>query len=174
MRIQKFSKKTSTSTSQPATFCYELRWRPIQTLSSSSTRSTSNSISALLRQHAQPNSSTSEKLPSSLSDLSIELRPSSGIETSFTVHSYPRSTHLTGDQESVSSLSSINPSDLPYHALEQTSRPPTPDLYIYPLRFYNQTFNHPRQHLKYHIFPENRINNSLHYSTITLTERRLH
>ena len=46
----------------------------IQTWSSSRKRSTTSSISALFCQHAQPNSSTSENLPSSLSDNAISLK----------------------------------------------------------------------------------------------------
>ena len=109
---EKLSNIASNSSSQPVTHSYNLRSRPIQTSSPSSTRSTPSSISAILRQHAQPNSSTSENLPSSLSDIPISLRPSSGMESSFTVHSYPRSTPLIGDQESVFSLSTSNSNDL--------------------------------------------------------------
>ena len=112
--------------------------------SSSSSRSTSSSVSALLRQQAQHISSISEYLPASLYDSSFSLRPYSGFETSFTFLSYPISTHLIGDQESVASLSVINPTDLAYHTLEQNSRPPTPDFYHYPLRLDNQKINYPR------------------------------
>ena len=90
----------------------------MQSSSSSPTRSIQNSISAVLCQHAQPKSSTSETSPSSVSDIPLSLGPSSGIQTSFTVHSYPRSTHLSGDDNSVSSLSAVNTVDLPYHMLE--------------------------------------------------------
>ena len=79
---------------------------------------------------------------------------------------YPRSNHLIGDQQSVCSLSAIDTSDLPYHTLEEISRPPTPDLFHYPLRFDNQKLNHPRQVLRYHILPVNKRNNSLQYSTV--------
>ena len=45
---------TSTSRSQPVTHSYNLRSRPIQTSSSSSTRLALSSISALFCQHVQP------------------------------------------------------------------------------------------------------------------------
>ena len=119
-----------------------------------------------MRQHAQPHSSTSEKFPSSLSDSPVSVRLS-GIETSFTVRSCPRTSHVIGDQESLSSLSAINLTDLPYHTLEEYSRHPTHDVYHYPLRLDNEIFNHPRQYLRHHILPVNRINNCLQYSAIT-------
>ena len=150
------SKSSSSSSSQPVTHSYNLRSRPTQISSSSSTRSTSSSISAVLRQYAQPHSSTSENHPSSLSDIPISLRPSSGIENSFAVHSFSRYTHLSGDQKSVSSLSAINLTELPYHTLEENSKPPTPDLYDSPLRLDNQIFIHPEQNLSYHILPVDR------------------
>ena len=102
-----------TSSSQLVCHSYNLRSKWIEKLSSSSTRSTSNSISALLRHHARPNSSTSENHRSSLSDIPISLKLSSGNDNSFTIHSYPRYHNLTGGQESVSSLSAFNPTDLP-------------------------------------------------------------
>ena len=114
-----------------------------------------------MRQHAQPNSSTSENLPSFLSDIPISPGLPSHTETSFTFHSYPRSTHLNRDHESFSSLSSINATDPPYHTLEENSRPPTLYLYHYPLRVDKQTFNHPRQIPRYHIFPVNRTSTIL-------------
>ena len=156
--IPKYEPKnaTSTSRSQPVTHSYILRSSPIQTSSSSSTRSTIGSISALFCEHAKPHSSSSENLPSSLSGNPISLRPSSGIESSFTVHLYPISTHLVGDQESVSSLSAINPTHLPYRTLEENSRPPTPGPYRFPLRLDNQIIIHARQDLRYHILPVNR------------------
>ena len=134
---------------------------------SSRTRSTSSSISALLRQHAQANPSTFENLSSSLSDIPLSLRRSSGSETSFTVHSYPISNHVIGDQESVSFLGAIKTADLPYHKLEEISRPPTPDPYLCRLRHDNQICNHPQQDLRYHILPVDRINNYPQYFTIT-------
>ena len=85
-----------------------------------------------MRQQAQLDSSTSENHPSSLSDNPLSLRTSPGIETYFTVHSYPRSTHVNGDQVSVTSGKAINTADLAYHKLEENSRPPIPDLYPYP------------------------------------------
>ena len=123
-----------------------------------------------MRHHAQPNSSTSENLPSSFFDIPISLKPPSGIGTSFTVHSYPRSTHLVGDQESLSSLSATNTIDLPNHTHRKISRPPTPDLYHYPLRLDNQKSNHPGQDLRHHIFPVKRIDNSLNFSANTRRE----
>ena len=69
----------------------------------------------------------------SLFEIPISLIPSSGIEDSFTVHSYPRSTHPIGDQGSISSMTATNSLDLPYHTLRKTSKPPTPDFYNYPL-----------------------------------------
>ena len=80
------SKITSKSSSQPVIHFYILRSRPIQTSSSSSTRSTSRSISTLMRQHTQPILSNFENFPSFHFDVPISLRPSSGIENSFTVY----------------------------------------------------------------------------------------
>ena len=117
-------------------------------------------------QHAQPNSSTAQNLPSFCSDIPISLTPSSGIETSFTVHSYPRSTHFFGDQESVSSSSATNPTDFPYHTLENNSRHPTPDLYHCALKSDNQSISQPKHYLRYHILPVNRTNKKLQYSAI--------
>ena len=121
----------------------------------------------MLRQHAQPHSSTSEHLPSPLSDIHFSLRPSSGIEICFTINSYPRSTHLIGNPQSVSSLSAIDAAGLPYHTLEEKFRPPTHDPYPYPLRLDNQKLKHARQNLRHHIVPVNRTNNSLQDTTIT-------
>ena len=174
-------KSTLSSSSQIIPHSSNLRSRPLQTTPSSLARSTSSSISALLRQHAQPRSYTPEKLPSSLSlslslslsfylsfsDIQLSLRLSSVIETSSTVHSYPKSTHLFGDEESTISLSGKNTANLPYHTPEQTSRPATPDPYHHPPRIDNQKVSHFSQRLKYHIFPVIRINNSLQFSTST-------
>ena len=91
-----------------------------------------------MRQHAQPNSSTTENLTSSLSDIPLSMRPFSGIETSSTVRAQPRITHLYRDQESVSFLSANNTADLPDHTLKESSRPPTLDPYPYSLRLDNQ------------------------------------
>ena len=124
---------TSTSSSQHVNNFYNLRLGSIQTSSCSLTKPASSSISALFRQHAHPPPSTSENLPRSLSDIPLALRPSSVVETAFTVHSYPRSTHLIGEKAPVSSLSAINHTDLPYHTLLEISRPLTLDLYHYPL-----------------------------------------
>ena len=118
---------TITSSSQTVTHSHNLRSGRIQTTSSSSTRSTTKSITALLPQHAKPNCSTSEKPVSCLSDIPLSPRPPSGIETSFTVHSYPRSIHLSGDQDTFGSLSANNASDIPYHMLEMNSRLPSLD-----------------------------------------------
>ena len=63
------SKNSSAFSSQPVTHSYNLRSRPNRTSPSSSTRSTSISNPALLLQHAQPHSNTSEKIPSFLSDV---------------------------------------------------------------------------------------------------------
>ena len=72
--------------------------------------------------------------------------------------------HLFGEQESVSSLSAINPTDLPYHTLEGNLGAPATDLHDYPPRFDIQIINHPRQDLWNQILPVNRINNSLQSS----------
>ena len=127
----------SLTSSQNVAHSYTLQSSPIQTSFSSRTRSTSVSTSAFLRQQAQPDSSTSENLPSSLSNNSIQRRPSSGVGTSFTVHSNTKSTHLLGDQESVSSLSGINTVDLPNHTLEENSGPPILDLYHWKSSIYS-------------------------------------
>ena len=131
----------------------------MQTASSSRTRPTSSSISALLRQHPQPNNSTSEDLSPSFWHIPLSLRHSSSIETSFTVHSYPRYTHLIGEQESVSFLGAINAADVPYHKLEENSGPPTPDPFHYPLRLDIQITIHTTQDLRYHILAVNKIKN---------------
>ena len=161
------SKNTSTLSSWTATHSYNLKSRSIQTSSCFSTRPISSLISALLRQRAQPNSSISGNLRYSPSKNPLSLRPSSDVETSFTIPSYPKSTHLIGDQESVSSLSAINCADLPYLTLEKNSRPPTSDLYIYTLRLDNEIFNHPGQDLRNQFPPVNRKNSNLHCSTFT-------
>ena len=67
-----------------------------------------------------------------------------------------------------SSLSANNPTDIPYHTIEENSIPPTLNRYYYQLRSFNQTFIFPRQDLRYHIFPVHRLNSSLQKSTITL------
>ena len=69
------------------------------------------------------------------------MRPSSGKKILFTVHSYPRSIHLIQDQESVFSLSAINPIDPPNQTLEESFRSPTAHLYHYPKRVQNQINN---------------------------------
>ena len=68
------STKTLTSSSQGLKISYDLRSRPIQPLSSFRTRSTSSSISALLRYHVQSQSFSSGKLLSSLSVIQLWLR----------------------------------------------------------------------------------------------------
>ena len=163
---------TLASLSQVVPHPHNLRSRPIQTSSSSCTRSTSRSISPILRQHAQPNSSTPENLLFSIFDVPLPLRRSSDIQTLFTVHSYPKSSHLVADQESLSSLlfsslSATNTADLPYHTLEENSKPPSPDPYHYQLKLANQIITHPRQDLRYYIVPVNRTNNSLQNSNKT-------
>ena len=125
---------TIISSSQRVVLSHNLRSRLLQTSSSLRTRSTTNSISASLRQHAQPHSSTSETIPSFLSDIPLSLRLSFGTETSCTVHSHQRSTHMIGDKGSVSSLSAKSNADYLNYTLDKNSRPPTSDLCHYPLR----------------------------------------
>ena len=135
----------------------------MQTSSSSNTTTTSSLISALERHHAQPVSSTSEILLSSLflslflslslsfSDIPVSLRPSTGIETPFTVHSNPRSTPFLGTQDSISSLRYINTSELPFNTPDKSSEPPTTDPYHYQLRVDDQLFeNQTGQDLRNH------------------------
>ena len=93
--------------------------------------------------------------------------PTSGFETSHTIHSYPRSIQVFGDIENTSSLSNPNISDLPFHTLDKNSRPPTPEHYNYPLFLDNQIVYHPRQDQRYRILPVNRITNSHQYSQVT-------
>ena len=144
-------------------------WFEIKTVStfpsSSRTRSTSTSISTMLRPLSQTHSSTSEKLPPSLSDIPLSSRLSSEIETSFTVHSYARSTAVIGDQQTVSALGAFNNAELSCQALNDNLRPPTPDPYHYPLRFDIQNSYRCRDYLRDHIIPVNRINSSLQIST---------
>ena len=64
-------------------------------------------------------------------------------------------------------MGALNLTDLPYHALEENSRPPTPDLYHHTLRLDDQMNFRPRQDLCYHNIPVNRINNTLQHSSIT-------
>ena len=156
-----------TSSSQKVTPSNKLRSRPTQSSSYSRARTTSSSISALLPQHVQPRSSTSGNSLSCLSGIQFSLKPSTGMETSFTVHSNPRSNHLTEDGETVSSLSAINAFDFPYHSLDDKSIPHTPDLYQNPMRLDNQTNNLPRRDPQYHVLPVNRINNKLQNFTYT-------
>ena len=68
--------------------------------------------------------------------------------------------------QSFFSLSANNATGLPYRTLEVNSRPPTLDLYHYPLRLDNQCFFHPTQGLRYHVRPVN-INISQQHSVIT-------
>ena len=65
------------------------------------------------------------------------MRSYSDIEISFTVQSDSKSTHLTGDQDTFSSLSATNTADLAYHSLNDNYTPTTPDPYLYQLRFGN-------------------------------------
>ena len=64
-------------------------------------------------------------------------------------------------------MSAFVTADFPYHTLQENSRPPTPDPCHYPLRLDNQLINHPRQDLRYHILPVNRMFKSLQTSIIT-------
>ena len=84
------------------------------------TLSISNSIYTSLRQNAQPQSSTTENLSSSFSDISLSMGPSYDFESLFTVNSYRTSTHHIGDQESPSPLSITNVAVLPFQSLEET------------------------------------------------------
>ena len=136
-------------------------------MSASRTRSTSNSISAIFLHEAQSQSSASENLPSSLYDIPQSLRPPSGIETSFTVHSYAKSTHFIGDRESVTSLSAINTAELPCHSEDGNSRPTTPYPKPSPVRIDNQIMNHARGDLIYQFLRVSRINNILQHSNNT-------
>ena len=97
-----------------------------------------------------------------LSDVPLPLRPSSGVETFFTVHSKLRTTHLDGNGETVSPQCAINTTELLYQLLDENPRPPQPDPYLYPQRIGNQITNHPRQDLRYHIRLVIRMNKSLH------------
>ena len=89
------------------------------------------------------------------------------METSLTVHPYPKFSQLFLDEESVSFLGAIIPTDVPYHTLEENSRLPLPDLCHSPLRLDNQVFHHPRQDLRYHVLSTNRTNNRLQCFTST-------
>ena len=91
----------------------------------------------------------------------------SGSVNSFSVHSYQKSSQPIGYHESVSPLGNINIAELPYQNLDENSRPPTPHPYHNPLRLDNQIKNHPRQGLRDHILPVNRMNNSLQFYTLT-------
>ena len=53
------------------------------------------------------------------------------------------------------------------HTLEKKSRHPTTDIYHYPLRLDIETINHPRQDLRHHILPVNRVNNSVQHFPFT-------
>ena len=98
------------------------------------THSTSSFSLASLRQRTPPQLFTSDNITSCLSVIPVSLRFSSCIETSFAVHSYPWSTYLFGNHDSVSSLSAFNTAEHPYHSLDKNCKPPTPDPYQYPLR----------------------------------------
>ena len=98
---------------------YNLRSRPLASSQSQRTRSTSSSLSALVRQHAQSRSTTDTETRSSLQS-PLSIIPTSGFETSHTVHSYPRSIQIIGDIETPSLLSNPNTADLPYHTLDET------------------------------------------------------
>ena len=92
---------------------------------------------------AQSQSSASEKLPTTYSDILLSSGPSFGFETSFTVLSYPESTRFTADQHLVSSLSADNTAGLSRDSIEENSRAPTLDRYHYSLLVDNQLFNSP-------------------------------
>ena len=102
----------------------------------------------MLRQHAQQHSSTSERFPSFLCDIPHSLLPSSGIETSVTVHSDPGSAHYFPYQEAVYSLSASKTSEISYRSLDKNSRPPALGPYHYQLRPDNQRNIHPRKDLR--------------------------
>ena len=105
------------------THFYKLRSRAIQFLSSFRTRLTSSSVSAVLRRHVYSGSSASEIFFSSLSDVLLAIWPSSGVETSFTVFSSPKTTLFLVDRERVSLVSASNTSQLSYHSLDKNSKP---------------------------------------------------
>ena len=97
--------QTLTSCSQGRAFSYNLRTRPVQSSFYSRTSSTTSSMSAISRHHAQCQSYVSENLPFSLSDNRFSPWLSSGFETFCIDHSYLKSIHVFGDQEPASSLS---------------------------------------------------------------------
>ena len=55
-----------------------------------------------------------------LSDILLSLRPSCTFEFSFTVHSYPKSTHCVEDRESEFSMSASITADLPIKSSKKT------------------------------------------------------
>ena len=118
----------------------------------------------MVLQQAQARSTTDTETRSSPQS-PLSFIPTSGFETSHTVHSYPRSIQIIGDIETPSLLSNPNTADLPYHTLDENSRPPTPEHYNYPLLLDNQIIYHPRQDQRYRILPVNRITNSHQYVT---------
>ena len=130
-------------------------------------------LAAMFRQHVQLDSLTSEIPLPSFPDIPISLRPSSGVETSSTVHLYLVSIHIIGDPESVGPLSVFDTTQLPYHSLDKKSKLLTPDPYHNPLRLDNQVINHPGQEMSYHLLPVDRTKNSLQFSTLT-RNRELH
>ena len=81
-----------------------------------------------------------------LFDPLVSVRPSIGLETSFTVHSYTKSTQFIEDQESASSVSAINTAELPYSSMDKNSRSPESDPDHCPLLILDsQKTNHPSQ-----------------------------
>ena len=72
-----------------------------------------------------------------------------------------------GDQESISSFSALNISELPNHSLDKKHRALTLDPLHYRLIPDNERFNLPRQNLRYHILPVNRKNKGRQYSILT-------
>ena len=147
------SNNTLTYFFQRITHSFKLTSTPIQSSSSSCTRSTSSSISAMMLHHAQSQFFAFGSASVSRPVNPLSLRPSSGIKTSFLVLSYPKSAHLIEDQESVPSPSAIKAAELAYQWLYKISRLPTLDLYLYPPILDNWNFNHPRQD---QILPVNR------------------
>ena len=146
---------TVTSLSQRKSHAFKLRSRSIQLWSSSRTRSTLSTVSALLRHNEKPHNSACENQVSSLFDNLFSLRPLSDFEYCFTVPSNTEFSHLVRDQHSLSSLSAVITSELPYQSPDGNFRPLSPDLYDDQLRLVNQFFNHPTHYLRYRILPVN-------------------
>ena len=146
---------TVTSLSKRKTHAFKIRSRSIQLWSSSRTRSTSSTVSALLRHNKKPHIYACENQVSSLFEILISLRPPSDFGTSFNVPSNTKFSHLVRDQHSLSSLSAIITFELPYQSPDENFGPLSSDLYDYQQRLVNQTFNHPTHYLRYRILPVN-------------------